>query len=80
MFQSQSIDLVTLRASLTGLSSSLSSALAYASDLADARITVTDDCGVIVLEGEAPTGSLARISEIASSIVGFRFCNLIRPT
>lgn len=79
MFQSQSLSLTSSLASLTGLSSSLSSALAYASELADARITVVDDCGVIVLEGEAPTGSLARISEIASSIVGSRFCNLIRP-
>lgn len=79
MFQSQSISLTSSLASLTGLSSSLSSALAYASELADARITVVDDCGVIVLEGEAPRCSLARISEIASSIVGSRFCNLISP-
>lgn len=79
MFQSPSIGFATSLVSLTGPSSSLSSALAYASDLADARVTVVDDCGVIVLEGEAPTDSLARISEIAYSIVGARFCNLIRP-
>jgi len=80
MFQFQSIDRSRSPASLAGVSSVLSAALAYASDLSDAHITVTDDCGVIVLEGEAPTASLARISEIASGLVGLRFCNLIKPT
>lgn len=80
MSQSVSVEFLSSRASLTDQSSRLSSALAYASELADAHITVTDDCGIIVLEGYAPTGALARISEIASAIVGLRVCNLIRPT
>jgi hypothetical protein len=53
--------------------------LAYSVGLEGAKITVVNDCGVIVLEGEAPFGCLARISDIAASIVGSKFCNLIKP-
>jgi hypothetical protein len=79
MFQPSTANFSSSIASFAGLSTSLSSALAYSVELRDANITVVDDCGVIVLEGEAPLACLARISDIAASIVGSRFCNLIRP-
>jgi hypothetical protein len=79
MFQPSPANFSSSIASFAGLSASLSSALAYAVELRDANITVVDDCGVIVLEGEAPFACLARISDIAASIVGSKFCNLIGP-
>ncbi len=79
MFQPSAVSFSTSIASFAGLSAVLSSTLAYSVELCDAKITVVDDCGFIVLEGEAPLASLARISEIAASIVGSKFCNLIRP-
>lgn len=80
MFQSSTVERSGSLTCLAGLSANLSSALAYASDLEDASISVIDDCGVIVLEGEAPSRCLARISEIAASFAGSRFCNLIKAT
>lgn len=79
MFQANVPSIVSPLSGLAGAAAILSSALAYAIELSDARITVVDDCGVIVLEGEAPWNCLARISDIAASVVGSRYCSLIRP-
>ncbi len=79
MFQANVPSIVSPLSGLAGAAATLSSALAYAIELTDARITVVDDCGVIVLEGEAPRSCLSQISDIAASVVGSRYCSLIRP-
>jgi hypothetical protein len=57
----------------------LQSAIAYSTEIDGSSITVSDDCGVTVVEGPAPMAALSKIAEIAASLVGGRVCNLVRP-
>jgi hypothetical protein len=65
--------------SLVGTASLLQSAIAYATEIDGSSITVSDDCGVIVVEGTASMAALSKISEIVANLVGDRVCNLVQP-
>jgi UDP-N-acetylenolpyruvoylglucosamine reductase len=65
--------------SIVGTASLLQSAIAYSTEIDGTSVTVSDDCGVIVLEGTAPMAALSKIAEIVANMVGDRVCNLVQP-
>jgi hypothetical protein len=79
MFGSLFANSVCSSRSLVGTASLLQSAIAYSTEIDGSSITVSDDCGVTVVEGTAPMAALSKIAEIAASLVGGRVCNLVRP-
>lgn len=62
----------------TDLTALISTEIAYAPEMSDATITVTDDDGIIVLEGSASRSAMERAKEIAQRLFGGHVCNLIR--
>lgn len=67
-------------AQMAGLCAAVSSALAYASDMDGAHIEVSQDSGVIYLDGSAPSlTALEKAVSVARDIAGNSICNRIEP-
>lgn len=67
-------------AQMAGLCAAVSSAIAYASGLDGARIEVSQDRGVIYLDGSAPSlSALEAAVTVARDIAGNSVCNRIEP-
>jgi osmotically-inducible protein OsmY len=67
-------------AQMAGLCAAVSSALAYAAGLDGARIEVSQDSGVIYLDGSAPSlTALETALSVARDIAGNSVCNRIEP-
>ena len=67
-------------AQMAGLCAAVSSAMAYASGLDGARIEVSQDSGVIYLDGSAPSlTALETALSVARDIAGNSVCNRIEP-
>ncbi|KRB49277.1 hypothetical protein ASE04_19115 [Rhizobium sp. Root708] len=79
MFGIHSADTICMKGQIAEVASMVATAIAYEQKMGGASITVTDDCGVLVLEGQASPTALAFASDIAAAFVGSRYCNLIKP-
>lgn len=67
-------------AQMAGLCAAISSAIAYSSGLDGARIQVSQDHGVIYLDGSAPSlSALEAVVSVARDIGGNSVCNRIEP-
>lgn len=67
-------------AQMAGLCAAVSSAMAYASGLDGARIEVSQDSGIIYLDGSAPSlTALETALSVARDIAGNSVCNRIEP-
>lgn len=65
---------------MAGLCAAVSSAIAYASGLDGARIEVSQDHGVIYLDGSAPSLSVLEAAvSVARDIAGNSICSRIEP-
>ncbi len=56
----------------------ISMEIAYAPAMSNATITVTDDGGILVLEGSASPSAIVQAMAIAERFFGGHVCNLIR--
>lgn len=79
MFGIQSANTTSMYGQIAEVASMVATAIAYEQSMGGALITVTDDCGILVLEGHASPTALACASDIAALFVGSRYCNLIKP-
>lgn len=67
-------------AQMAGLCAAVSSAMAYATGLDGAKIEVSQDSGVIYLDGSAPSlTALETALSVARDIAGNSVCNRIEP-
>jgi hypothetical protein len=67
-------------AQMAGLCAAVSCAIAYAVGLEDARISVTEDGGVIYLDGSATSLRVVETAiGVARDIAGNAICNRIEP-
>ena len=79
MFAVQSSNAAVPSNAFAGIASIVATTIAYSPEMDGASIKVSEDGGVLVLEGVAPISALTLASDIAMRFVGMRFCNLISP-